>query len=53
MRISHVLADGTELSDITNHVVKVNEANAFYEKLHSIRKRLTESKPEIISTGIK
>lgn len=39
MRIIHVLANGTELPDITDHVVKIDEAETFYEKLNSINWR--------------
>lgn len=41
MKIIHVLADGTEKTDITDHVVKVNEAEAFYDTLHRVVKKVS------------
>lgn len=54
MRITHVLADGSVKTDITGHVVKVQEAKDFYEKLDSINRRIltNESKEKNLRSRV-
>ena len=54
MLITHVLADGSVKADITGHVVKVQEAKNFYEKLNSINRRIltNESKEKNLRSRI-
>ena len=54
MRITHVLADGSVKADITGHVVKVQEAKDFYEKLGTINRRIltNESKEKNLWSSI-
>ena len=46
MRITHILADGTVKENITGHVVKVEEAKNFYEKLNSVNRRILNQNEE-------
>lgn len=42
MKIIHVLADGTEKTDITGHVVKKKDTEALYEIFTQIVKRKSQ-----------
>lgn len=44
--IKHILKNGTELKDITGHVVKVEDAQAAYEILRSINEKKKNIKRE-------
>ena len=43
MAIYHVLADGSRPTDITGHVVRLSDAESFYQVLHSIKKPKDEN----------
>lgn len=43
MRITHVFADGTEKTDIRGHVIKVEEAPAFYDIYKKIVRRINQN----------
>ena len=44
MNIIHVLADGTQKTDITGHVVKKKDAEALYEIFTRIKRRSQNEK---------
>lgn len=44
MMIRHVLKDGTELQDITGHIVRMKDAEQFYDLLDAIN---SENRKEI------
>ena len=42
--VIHILADGTRTTDITGHVVKLDDARQFYEILNNVNRRLANEK---------
>lgn len=42
MKIIHVLADGTEKTDITGHVVKKKDTEVFYDIITQILKKKSQ-----------
>ena len=40
MSVYHILRDGSRPEDITDHVVKVEEATNFYEIIRKVNRRL-------------
>jgi hypothetical protein len=46
MKIIHVLADGTQKTDISGHVVKKKDTEALYEIFTRIKRRLQNEKSD-------
>jgi hypothetical protein len=46
MKIIHVLADGTQKTDITGHVVKKKDTEALYEIITRLKKKSQKAKGE-------
>lgn len=51
MAVYHILSDGKLVNDITDHVVKMEEADRFYELLDSIN-RSRQNKKYISSNEV-
>lgn len=39
MRVIHILKDGSEIEDITGHVVRVEDAGALYKMIRDINRK--------------
>ena len=39
MSVFHILKDGSRPTDITGHIVKLEDANPLYQLLHSINRK--------------
>lgn len=48
MAILHIFADGTTSTDITGHVVKKEDAEAFYDIVNEINRRLQNERIKTI-----
>lgn len=46
MKVFHILKDGSRPTDITGHVVRLNEADPLYRLLHSINRPRSQAKKE-------
>lgn len=42
MAVIHILKDGTQLKDITGHVIRMTDAESFYSLLDAVNKRKTK-----------
>lgn len=40
MRVIHILKDGSQIEDITGHVVKMEDAGLLYNLIHEINSKL-------------
>lgn len=40
MRVIHILKDGSQVEDITGHVVKMEDVNPLYQMIHNINRRI-------------
>ena len=49
MRVIHVLKDGSEVEDITGHVVKVEDAGALYGLIRDINRKSEQSQNRKLS----
>lgn len=46
--IRHVLKDGTEVSEITGHVIKADQFEVLYEVINRIGKKVKEQSNETV-----
>ena len=44
MSVFHILKDGSRPTDITGHIVRLEDANALYQLLHSINRKKSQAK---------
>ncbi len=44
MGVFHILKDGSRPTDITGHIVRVEDANPLYQYLHSINRKKSQGK---------
>lgn len=44
MAVYHILKDGTQVADITGHIVKIEDAEPLYRYLHSINQKRRPAK---------
>lgn len=54
MRVIHILKDGSEIEDITGHVVKMEDAGTLYEMIRGINRKSEQNqnrKPSGNETG--
>ena len=47
MSVYHILKDGSRPSDITGHIVRLEDANPLYQLLHSINRKSQAKKKNI------
>lgn len=52
MAILHIFADGTTSTDISGHVVKKGDAEAFYDIVNSMNRRLRNEKNKTLRSRI-
>lgn len=48
--VYHVMADGTRKTDITGHIVKIEDAEEVYRLIHDIERR--SRKKEVVKNDI-
>lgn len=46
MRVIHYLKDGSQVNDITGHVVRVEDAGALYKMIRDINRKAEKQKTE-------
>lgn len=44
MSVYHILKDGSRPTDITGHIVRLEDANSLYQLLHSINRKKSRAK---------
>lgn len=44
MSVFHILKDGSRPTDITGHIVRLEDANPLYQYLHSINRTRSQAK---------
>ena len=44
MSVYHILKDGSKPTDITGHIVRLEDANSLYQLLHSINRKKSRAK---------
>ena len=47
MSVIHILKDGSRPTDITGHIVRIENANSLYQLLHSINRKRSQAKKRI------
>jgi hypothetical protein len=51
--VYHILRDGDQLTDITGHIVRMEDANPLYQLLHNINRTKSQVKKETTYRGLK
>ena len=46
MSVFHILKDGSRPTDITGHIVRLEDANPLYQLLHSINRTKSQAKKQ-------
>lgn len=44
MSVYHILKDGSRPTDITGHIVRLEDANPLYQLIHSINQKVSAKK---------
>ena len=52
MRVIHVLKDGSEIEDITGHVVRVEDAEPLYKMIREINRKSEQSQNCTLSGNV-
>lgn len=52
MAILHIFADGTTTTDITGHVVKKEDAEAFYDIVREMNRRLRNERSKGVRSDV-
>ena len=53
MSVYHILKDGSRPSDITGHIVRLEDANPLYQLIHSINRKKSQVKKKKIRNSFK
>ena len=53
MNVIHILKDGRRLTDITGHVVRVEDASPLYQFLHSINRKKSTERNNDFKNGVR
>lgn len=53
MSVFHILKDGSRPTDITGHIVRLEDANPLYQLLHSINRKKSQVKKKNTNSNFK